>query len=329
VGNGKEILETLIADLPAANAATLAAWNDHAREKYEAESGGDPGPFEPYTLDQQMTAEDMQFFEELPETLAGEHIFVAAWLACGQDSVKGWLYDSPTFTISLTSYELGGNELSYKVTTIKQCMFTSHMLVAEGFPTTTFESFMSDDDFDEVDVVGEVHNHHAELRETAMANIASLDNLLRLGDETLALGLLKLELEDNGDSSEAFDAARLFSELYVDGGAFFRNLCLDPEAFCPRVYATMGAWNAWADVVCQRNKLCHAAHVIQRWARCCLHDPQYKKGRKHVMQSRMRRRAGQDGRGPRHEVRERPHHLHAPRRRGEIQPGVGLKLGAL
>ena len=89
MGNGREMLEKLIAVLPAANAATLTAWNDYAREQYEAKAGGDPPPFEPYTLDRQMTDDDMQFYDALPKSICFEHLFLAVWLGCGKDSTKG------------------------------------------------------------------------------------------------------------------------------------------------------------------------------------------------------------------------------------------------
>jgi len=282
VGHGKEILEELLAGLSASNQATLQAWNEYACVQYEEAFTDDLDPFHPYTLDQQMTDDQMQFFDEIPETMAGEHLFLAIWLACGQDSVKGWLNSSPHFTINITSYELGGSELLYKVTTTARCIFTPHMLVAEGFPQSTLDAFMFADDFEEVDVVGEVHNHHAEDGETAMANIVGFDELIWLDYDTLDLGLLKLE--DTGGVSNPLNAVSLFSELYEDGWAFFNNLCRDPDSFFPRVYATMDVWSTWVDLVCHRNKLCHAAHVIQRWARRCLYDPQFKKGHKHVMQ---------------------------------------------
>ena len=280
VGNGTEILEELLAGIPASNQATLQDWNEYARVQYERDDY--PEPFNPYTMDQQITDDQMQSFYEIPETMAGEHIFLAIWLACGQDSVKGWLNSSPHFAIKITSYELGGSELLYKVTTTKRCMFTPHMLVAEGFPQTTLDAFMFDDDFEVAEVVGEVHNHYAKHGETAMADIVGFDELIRLDYDTLDLGLLKLE--DYGDVSKPFNAVSLFSEQYEDGWAFFNNLCRHPDSFFPRVYATMDVWCTWKDLVYHRNKLCHAAHVIQRWARCCLYDPQFKKGRRHVMQ---------------------------------------------
>ena len=141
---------------------------------------------------------------------------------------------------------------------------------------------MFDDDFEVAEVVGEVHNHYAKHGETAMADIVGFDELIRLDYDTLDLGLLKLE--DYGDVSKPFNAVSLFSEQYEDGWAFFNNLCRHPDSFFPRVYATMDVWCTWKDLVYHRNKLCHAAHVIQRWARCCLYDPQFKKGRRHVMQ---------------------------------------------
>jgi hypothetical protein len=45
----------------------------------------------------------------------------------------------------------------------------------------------------------------------------------------------------------------------------------------------MDVWDAWVELVCWRNKFCHAARVIQRSARTCLYEPQCKKGRERAM----------------------------------------------
>ena len=331
VRSGKVILDNVISSLPVCEVRDLELLNEASKVAHDRECAEIFGPYEPYTMDDRFVighSDDHHdsidsltiSLDDVSDELVRNNIFLYTCLILGVDQKRGGVVDGGNgeyFSIHVTSYELGGNELMYTINTIYQacqyvCLGDDHALatlrqldgvesiqivgedgrggvylnlgvtLGEYYGLGTF----ADSDYESgEDVSGDTkHDSDSESGEDvdggsehdSDSESTNLENY-----DSRWFGWINDQEEDeDGDCAlENFVMGLTLKERYHEPEM---GLIFVPHRL-PLIYYIMGHWQLWVKAAAFRMKVTRAVRVIQRWARSCLYNPVYKKGRAHAM----------------------------------------------
>jgi len=294
VGEGEKILKKFVRNTPAEDEMVFADFSKMCDEEwaYNNQKHPLPLPLPLYSWAQPkvFTAEELGFvlpyeFGHWPETIKlgvdevqeifESNVLFALWYRCAAHANKGWLIEElDHFSITIDEYSLGGEELILTLTTIKCCLNNQLSL-----PYWTTENLWDEDL--EVLTISDVHDHFR-----------------TDGDVLVTM--------NSWDTHWDYYYMEWLEEHIVDSledNAFFVRMCNEPYSFSSHDHDVFGylvqmCWESaygiepstrrcltegWTKMRTERNRLMHAVRIIQRWARTCLYDTRYKKGRKHAM----------------------------------------------